>query len=98
MLARAPGAVSPHLERALLLLRDPEAKSQEEQRLAGQAEDLVEAERAGFDDQRLDQLIPHAAALLVIPNRETGDLREARAVDLEAAAADDASVQSLRHH
>src|SRR6185503_1970951 len=98
VLPRATGAVRPDLEGELLLLRYAEAKSHEEQRFARQPEYFIKTKRARIRDQRFDELLPDTAPLLVVADREPGDLGEPRAVDLETAAADQAPIGALGDH
>src|SRR6266540_3470265 len=79
-------AIGPDFEGELLFLGDAEAEAHEEQRFAGQAEHLVQTQRACVDDQCLYERFADAAALLVVAHGEPGNFGELGAVDLEVAA------------
>src|SRR3954462_11086901 len=89
MLTGTARAIGPDFERKVLLLDDPESQPQKEQRLARQPEDFVKCQGARIHDQRLDERLSDAAALLIVPDRKSGDLPQRRAVDLDAAGAPD---------
>src|SRR6267142_6313375 len=98
MLAGTACAISPHFERELLFLHDPEAQTQEEQGLPSEPEDFMKSQRTRIDEQRLDQRLPDAAALLIVADREAGDFGEGRAVNLETARTHDRPIRCDRDH
>src|SRR2546422_6686143 len=76
VVARAPLAVRPHLEREVLALGGGEADLQKERRFAGQREYLGQAVRPRLGDQRREQRAADARPLPVLAHGEGGELRQ----------------------
>src|SRR6266851_2318658 len=96
VVARAPHAVGPHLEREVLALGGREPELHKKLGFAGQREDLGQAVRPRLGNQRREQGAPDARPLPILPHRECGELRQVAGVHLERPATDD--VAPRRFH
>src|SRR5437870_2392082 len=99
VLSRALVAVRPHLQWKVLSLGGREAKLDEERRFARQGEDLIEAVRAGLEDERLEQRAAESRPLPFGLDRESRDFPQVLGIDLDRTARDDlATGRRLRHY
>src|SRR5689334_13180992 len=83
VVAGAPHAVRPHLDREMLARRGVEAGLEEERGLACEGEHLGKAVRAGFPDQGVEQRASQTRPLPVRVDRQASDLGQLERVDLE---------------
>src|SRR5437870_2406577 len=99
VLSRALVAVRPHLQWKVLSFGRREAELDEERRFARQSEDLIEALRAGLEDERLEQRAAESRPLPFGLDREPRDFPQVLGIDLERPARHDlAAGRRLRHY
>src|SRR2546428_795275 len=98
VVARAPHAVGPHLEREVLALGGREPELHKKLGFAGQREDLCQAVRPRLGNQRREQGTSDARPLPILPHRERGELRQVAGVHLERPAPDDLARRRFRDY
>src|SRR3989475_2006602 len=98
VVARAPHAVGPHLEREVLALGGGEPGLDKNLGFAGQREDLCQAVRPRLGNQRREQGTSDARPLPILPHRERGELRQVAGVHLERPAPDDLARRRFRDY
>src|SRR3989442_800740 len=98
VVARAPHAVGPHLEREVLALGGREPELDKKLGFAGQREDLCQAVRPRLGNQRREQGTSDARPLPILPHRERGELRQVAGVHLERPAPDDLARRRFRDY
>src|SRR2546425_6330133 len=82
VVARAPHAVGPHLEREVLALGGREPELDKKLGFAGQREDLCQAVRPRLGNQRREQGTSDARPLPILPHRDRKSVVEGKRVDL----------------
>src|SRR5947209_4078964 len=97
VLSRALVAVRPHLQWKVLSFGGREAELDEERRFARQGEDLIEAVRAGLEDERLEQRAAESRPLPFGLDREPRDFPQVLGIDLERPARHDLAA-GRRHY